>query len=243
VPGWILNEISNFGGPMDCWITAKAIKFKLPKLGLTTIITAPKWDALVYNESTKNMMSSPHDTWTKKFLMHRTAKEGSKKDVYEKDVTKESKIIAGVKTHKVIVKKNRGSLDKIMPVLEVWVAPEIKAPPQFYAMMNALGVKVDDAGGAPLKLTTLNYGPNDTVSGRISGLECLKAKKTQIPLSEFAPLSGYKKVTDEMALMMDEGDQDMMTGGAEPSTAKPKPSTKTADDMSNLFGAVGKSKK
>jgi len=248
---------------MDCYITAKALKFKIAKLGLSIIITAPKWNAMVYNESNKNMMDQPYEIWTKKFLMHRAA-EGAKKEVIEHEETKETKMIAGLKTHKVIVKKQRGGEGKILPVAEVWVAPEIKAPPQFYAMMEAMGAKTGNSAGAPLRLTTFNY-THGMITGRVSGLECMQAKKTQIPASAFALLTGYKKVTDEMALMMDEGDQDMMGGGAaatgggsvkpgasgvkagagsvKPGAGGVKSNDKTSDDMSSLFGEIGKSLK
>ncbi len=37
-------------------------------------------------------------------------------------------------------------------------------------------------------------------------MDCYKASKTQVKASEFLPLTGYKKVKDEMAMMLDESD-------------------------------------
>jgi hypothetical protein len=214
----------------------------LAKLGVTVIMKAPKWDMLIYNDSNKNMMETPYETWKTKFLMHRVAKDNGKKDDLQKEVTKETKIIAGLKTHKVLFKKNRGVNNEYLPVIEAWVAPEIQPPPQFFTMMNAMGMKLGSGGGGPMRVITLNYTGNK-VTTRVSAMECMSAKKIDVPMSVFAARTGYKKVNDEMALMMDEGEQDMMTGaGGEPGSSSGTAKS-SANDVSNLIKALDKKKK
>jgi hypothetical protein len=45
-----------------------------------------------------------------------------------------------------------------------------------------------------------------TNSKMVMVMDCYKASKTDVKASEFQPLTGYKKVKDEMAMMLDEGD-------------------------------------
>lgn len=237
MPGWFMNTTSNFGGIMDCWVVPIGLKFKLSKLGLTIVSKAPVWDAYIYNDTNKSMMKVPQSEWRTKFLMHR-GKQTDKAEEWQVESTKQIQTINGIKTHKVLLKKKRGTQNKMMPMVEIWLAPGVRVPMQFFKLMEALGLKVGEAETeAPIKMTSFTYR-GDTIIERVVGFECLKAVKQTIPTNIFTAPTGYKVVQDEMALMMDEGDEEMMGAKDTPSIATPPKKPKTSDDMSSFFGEI-----
>lgn len=69
LPAWVLNVNSNFAGTVLFYITPNAVRLKFDKLGLVMLMKGPKWNALVYNESNKNMVDLPYAQWKAKFLL------------------------------------------------------------------------------------------------------------------------------------------------------------------------------
>ncbi|HEY9679167.1 MAG TPA: hypothetical protein V6C76_14255 [Drouetiella sp.] len=200
VSAWVLSVNSNFAGTLSYTITQNAVRVKFDKLGLVMLIKAPKWNALVYNESNKNYCDLPYDHWKAKFLLR--GKRVSDKAVTMKPVTTgKSEVIQGFKCYQVIVKRKNIKTNVEETMADAWIAKDIKAPPQFNSMMKTmLDIPVDS--GTPLRV--FQMAKNSTKLVQV--FECFKAKKTEVPTSDFEPLTGYKKVKDEMAMMLDEGD-------------------------------------
>lgn len=200
LPAWVLNVNSNFAGTVLFYITPNAVRLKFDKLGLVMIMKAPKWNALVYNESNKNMVDLPYEHWKAKFLL-RGKRVADKSIVLNKVITGKKQTIQGVQCYQVIVKKKeaKGKPDTIMA--EAWIAKDIQAPSQFNSMMKTmLDIPVDT--GAPLRV----FQVGKTNNKMVMVMDCFKASKTDVKASDFQALTGYKKVKDEMAMMLDEGD-------------------------------------
>lgn len=212
IPGWAISINSNFAGTMMSYITANAVRMKFEKLGLLMIIKAPKWNALVYNDSNKNYVDLPYEHWKTKFLL-RSKKVASKTESMLPEKTGKTELIQGIKAYQVLVKKKRSKDDKPVLVAEVWIAQDVKAPPQFLSMMTNL-IDIPIASGTPLRVFQLNNNSRQMVKV----MDCYKVNKTSVPVSDFEPLKNYHKVKDEMALMLDEGDESasdpLGTGGA-----------------------------
>ncbi len=219
VPAWVLNVNSNFAGTVLYYITPDAVRMKFDKLGLLMLIKAPKWNALVYNDSNKNYVDLPYDHWKAKFLL-RGKKVADKAVVMTPLKTGKMQTIQGVKCYQVIVKKKDPKSKQTEIVAETWIAKDIKTPPQFNSMMKTmLDIPVDV--GTPLRVLQMAKTSNKMTVV----MDCYKANKVDVKVSEFMPLKGYKKVKDEMAMMLDEGDEPA-AGAEDPLDAMPTPVVK-----------------
>jgi len=200
IPAWVLNVNSNFAGTVLYYITPNAVRMKFDKLGLVMLIKGPKWNALVYNESNKNYVDLPYEHWKAKFLL-RGKRVADKSIVLTPVKTGKKQTILGVPCFQVIVKRKDAKLKGELTVAETWIAKDIQTPPQFNSMMKTmLDIPVDS--GTPLRVFQMGKTGNKMVMV----MDCYKASKTDVKVSDFQPLTGYKKVKDEMAMMLDEGD-------------------------------------
>ncbi len=200
IPAWVLNVNSNFAGTVLFYITPNAVRMKFDKLGLVMLMKGPKWNALIYNDSNKNYVDLPYEQWKAKFLL-RGKRVADKSIVLTPVKTGKKQTIMGVQCYQVIVKRKgvKGAGDLTMA--EAWIAKDIQAPSQFNSMMKTmLDIPIDS--GAPLRV----FQVGKTNNKMIMVMDCYKASKTDVKTSDFQPLTGYKKVKDEMAMMLDEGD-------------------------------------
>jgi hypothetical protein len=233
VPAWVLSVNSNFAGTVAYYITPDAVRMKFDKLGLLMLIRAPKWNALVYNDSNKNYCDLPYEHWKAKFLLR--GKKVADKAVVTPVKTGKSKTIMGVKCYQVVVKRRdpKTKVDEI--VAETWIAKDIQTPPQFNSMMKTmLDIPVDS--GTPMRV----FQMAKTNNKMIMVMDCFKANKIDVKVSDFQPLTGYKKVKDEMAMMLDEGDEpgagaDDDLDGLSKTPVKPLPPLATPKKTGSFF--------
>jgi hypothetical protein len=59
--GWLLDQRSCTAGAIEVIVCDKAIKWHCPKLGLTFVSLAPKWEVIAYNEKNKKYMELSQD--------------------------------------------------------------------------------------------------------------------------------------------------------------------------------------
>ncbi|RTL38081.1 MAG: DUF4412 domain-containing protein [Candidatus Melainabacteria bacterium] len=200
IPAWVINVNSNFAGTVLYCITPNAVRVKFDKLGLVMIIKAPKWNALVYNESNKNYVDLPYEHWKAKFLL-RGKRVADKSVVLTPVKTGKKQSILGVPCYQVVVKRKDAKSKNEITMAEAWIAKDIQAPPQFNSMMKTmLDIPIDS--GTPMRVFQMGKTSNKMVMV----MDCYKAAKTEVKASDFVPLTGYKKVKDEMAMMLDESD-------------------------------------
>jgi len=206
--GWLLNLSSNYAGTVDCQIAMEGIRMKMVKLGLVVLTKAPKWDLYVYNESNKNSLELPYSEWKNK-LSFGKFQMGSKKKMPEfkpvPEKTGKIMTLVGHKAQEFVLKRPNPKTNKLETFASIWMTNEIKAPPQFGELVHNF-MNVPSIEGTPLRVTQNKYGKT------IQDLDAVKVQKTKIAESSFEPQKGYKKVKDEMALMLGDTEMDMIGG-------------------------------
>jgi len=205
--GWVIRQSSNFAGTVFSDLTDNALKMHIGRLGLTIIAKAPKWNALVFNENSKTYVDMPYQHWQKRFVV--TGKSncrdaGGKMTLLVRNTGKMT-YIEGFETYEcwVLKKGNPGKNIAEEKLSQLWIASNIKAPPQIAQLFcSHLGIPAQE--GIPLKA-------NRCINGKmVSMLETLSVKRRLITASTFEPLPGYKKVKDEVELFMSESTSDAM---------------------------------
>jgi hypothetical protein len=205
--GWVISQSSNFAGTVFSEITSKALRMKVGKLGLIVIMKAPDWNAYVFNENTKNFVELSYKDWQKKLVGSQSSRLRDPRGQIklESRKTGRSTKICKFKAQEYYVDR-KGDPKLGIPNLrmtELWIASEIKAPPQvteiFCSQLN-----VPAAKGIPLKALHRNNGR------MVSVLETLDVQKRPVPIAHFEPMKNYRRVKDEVGLMMDESTEDMV---------------------------------
>jgi hypothetical protein len=192
---------------------------RIGRLGLTIISKAPDWTAYVYNENNKNYVEIPKGQWNTRFTLFHTngirLKEG--KATLTSQKTGKSMKIAGFKANEVkVIREARPELGMPKEITtEIWIASEIVPPPPV-AQLFCEHLNVPVQRGIPLRVFQKAKGK------MVSVLDTLSIKRGPIPPDAFEPMKGYKKVKDEMQLIMDDASEDMI-GGPLDKFATPSP--------------------
>jgi hypothetical protein len=180
---------------------------KVSRLGLIFITKAPDWKAYVFNENTRNFVELPYDEWQRRFVIGQTNKlvdEHGRFRLTSRNTGKTEKICK-FKAYEYVVER-KADLKHGIPtekLTELWIASDIKAPPQITQIFCSR-LNVPAAKGIPLKAIHRTNGRMVPV------LETLDVQKKGLPDSLFEPMKNYKRVKDEMGLMMDESAEDMV---------------------------------
>ncbi len=99
-PGYRVEATSNYAGTLSCQMCKDGIRVKSDRMGLTWILTAPKWNAQIYNTSTECYMDLPYDEWTKRQSFIPMAK---KKTSLKMEKTNSTKVIHGLNTRLYVI--------------------------------------------------------------------------------------------------------------------------------------------
>ncbi len=205
--GWVIHQSSNFAGTVFSDLTDHALKMHIGKLGLTIITKAPKWNALVFSENTKSYVDLPYKRWQQRFTIGENSnyRDPSSKTTISAHDSGKVMQVGNVKTYECVVVK-KGDPVRDIPdekVSQLWIASDIKAPSQIAQLFcSHLGIPAQK--GIPLKA-------NRCVNGKmVSALETLSVERRFIPASTFEPLTGYRKVKDELELVMSKSTNEEM---------------------------------
>ena len=206
--GWIISQSSNFAGTVLSELTSNALKMRVGKLGLIVIMKAPDWNAYIFNENTKNYVELPYKEWQKKLIVS----QGNKlRDMrghlrLESHSTGRTIKICKFRAQEYFVDRKGDAKLGIPPLrmTELWIASDIKAPPQITEVFCSQ-LSVPAAKGIPLKAIHRNNGGK-----MVPVLETLEVQRKALPVQNFEPLKNYKRVKDEVGLMMDESTEDMV---------------------------------
>ncbi len=203
--GWVLCQSSNFGGTLSSEFTDNALKMYVGRLGLTLITKAPKWNALVFNESSKTYVDLPYKSWQKKFIL------GSKNNssnmyagpAFKVHNTGKTMRIDNFRTYECLAIRRADPNKKLAEesMTQLWLSSDIKAPRQIEQIFcSQLGIPVHM--GIPL-------GANRSVNGKmVSILKTLSVKRRPLAVSTFNSLTGYRQVKDEFELVTGESSKD-----------------------------------
>jgi hypothetical protein len=208
--GWTISQTSNFAGSVSTELTATSMRMRIGRLGLTILSKAPDWTAYVYNENNKNYCEIQKGQWGKKFTiggLNSLAKGRDGKTQLTSQPTGKTMKIFGYKVMQVeVIKAAKPELDQpAEKVTEVWIAADIHPPPPVSELFcQHLNIPVQK--GIPLRMFNRAKGK------MVSVLDTLAIKKGPIAPETFDQLKGYKKVQDEMQLIMDDSTEDMIGG-------------------------------
>jgi hypothetical protein len=205
--GWVISQSSNFAGTVFSELTPTALRMKVGRLGLILITRAPDWKAYVYNENTRNYVEMPYHEWQQKLIFSQTDKLNNEFGRYKltAKTTGKTTRISGLRAYECLVER-KGDSKLGVPtekITDLWIASDINAPPQV-AQIFCSRLNIPTQKGIPLRATHRNNGR------MVSVLDTLDVHRKTLPPSNFEPLKNYKRVKDEMGLMMDESTEDIV---------------------------------
>lgn len=207
VKGWTIDQSSEVAGTVHTQLSSAGMRTTLDRLGLIVISRAPAWNVQVYNESTKKYIDFPYSELKKRLTMGNRKLDVTSIKEFAPRRTSRTKKIQGLTTFEYYVEK-MASGKKRDKVFDLWVAKDIEAPPPVHIIFNDL-MHIPVSTLVPLRA----FGPDKRNSGNlIKVLDTYKVSKSTIKPSVFQALGGYRKVKDEIALMMDESDLEMARG-------------------------------
>ena len=208
--GWALDANSNFAGTVTFQWNDEAARFHLDKMGLTMITRAPSWDVTLYNEVNKNCLAMTYSKWQQRFksTMGRHATNVSYSDL-PVEISKHSEKILGFGTDKYTLKRVNQKTNVTLKT-ECWVASDVQVPSHFAGILHVLFQAPENIKGMPMRVEIPANGR------QVPAIEVYKIQPKTFTGDEFKPLVGYKKVADEMALMLDDNDEMGAMLGPEP---------------------------
>ncbi len=197
--GWAIRQSSNFAGTVFSDITSHALRMHIGKLNLTIIAKAPQWNALVFNEASKTYIDLPYKDWQRRFTYSEkgNARGSSAKPAL---VVRRSGNVVNIghfRTNEYWILRKAEPKKHISEekVSQLWIALDIKAPMQISQIFcSHLGIPPQK--GIPLKAKRCVKGK------MVSALETLSVERRVIPSSTFQALPGYRKVKNEIELLM-----------------------------------------
>lgn len=254
-PGYRVEATSNYAGTLSCQMCKDGIRVKSDRMGLTWILTAPKWNAQIYNTSTECYMDLPYDEWTKRQSFIPMAK---KKTTLKMEKTNSTKVIHGLNTRLYVIMATFAPGTPGAPAMPGMAggpgaqsvgqpksksgSPKAVSPPKTMTVREAeMWVAKDPC--VPKQFNELmgkifgipaEDGLPLSISlrqknGKITSIwETVKLTKGNITKDEFKPILGYKKVKTEVEMML--GDQDLGLSDSDGLDSKPAKRLKT-DEM------------
>jgi len=245
--GYRVEATSNYAGTLSCQMCKEGIRVKSDRMGLTWILTAPKWNAQIYNTSTECYMDLAYDEWTKRPSFMPMAK---KKTVLKLEKTNNTKVIHGLNTRQYVImatfqpgapgipgaqgipamagspaaraamqKKNKtaGKTPALQPVTMREAEMWIAKDPCVPKQFNELMGKIFGIPAEDGLPLSISLRQKN---GKITSIwETVKLTKSNISKEEFKPIIGYKKVKTEVEMML--GDQDLGLSESDGLDAKP----------------------
>jgi hypothetical protein len=205
--GWIISQSSNFAGTVFSEITPDAMRMRIGRLGLTIVTRGPEWNAYIYNENNKNYVEVPKGQFGRKFTLTRRIKTRDKNGelLLTSRSTGRSLKIEGHQASEITI--NRKADPELglrsETTTDLWIASDIIAPPEI-ATVFCQNLNIPVQKGIPLRVLQRK---NDKM---VSILETLAIKRGHLAPETFQPLKGYKKVKDEIQLLMDDSVEDML---------------------------------
>lgn len=209
--GWVFEQRSEYYGRHTTVISESGCKLNSEKLGITLVTHGPDWEILVSNAKKREFLELTQQQWQKKMGGHHNREwqryrwikkvgedtvAGLKADHYQ---ALDDKMHDKSRKYRVLTSANKNQAFNS----EIWVARDVKAPPQAASLTAGLG-------GLPMEMGFVLRIYQFKIPGqKLVALDTVKANHTKISPTEFTLPKGYKRVKDEFdLLMMDEGGAD-----------------------------------
>lgn len=182
--GWVVDQKSEERGRTVIRFTEN--KMVLTSKLMSAILTAPKFDACFFNESTRKYVLMPHNDWMKRYAPGKKDMKGPMPG--EK--------IAGYSTKKYTWQtKNRHKS------MELWVTKELQMSTPLQEFVSST-IGIPPSIGMPLRMVS----KFDDRKPRID-MDTKSIKRSKIPQSFFELPKGFKKCKSEMELLLGGDDE------------------------------------
>lgn len=177
--GWIFDQSSDEGGRGETIISPKGVRIKLKTL--VAVLAAPKFDAIIYDTSSKKYIFLSHSDWTRKYETkdHRKAIE-----------TNRTTKVAGMNSrcYQIAGKSTK----------DVWFSTDVPISDDMSVFVGNI-LRVPSGHGMPLRMeVTKSQG------ARVKIFDTLKVSSAKIDPKIFQAPTGYKKVDSELQLFVKE---------------------------------------
>lgn len=202
VKGLRLNMDSDFYGRTKVNVSQDGIRIDSEKLGVSIISRPPEWKVFAFNPGAKTYYESTMDKWKQKITQSMSGRHQLKRTVKKLGSFK----VAGITTTKYHMdemtqggpnsRKRRGAID-------VYVSKSLLVPKQAGQIIAGISDLPSDLG-LPLRIVRFN---RENVSN--SMLDTVKSQEMVIPKAMFMPPKGLRRVTSEVALIMETEGDDM----------------------------------
>ena len=256
--GYVLTQRSTKMGDQYLYISSEGIKITNPKAGFNLVSQAPNWDITLFNDKTRCFYQTTADNYRAK-LQGRTGDTEFKNSSWSKmgDTyllnMKATEFRMGAKT---VRQKNKAGqlVNKTITGAQYWVASDILIPPKLTDLLAAAyGLPTQQSQCIPLRLK-YNDGNKENLV-----LDTYRVNKAPIPVAYFATPQGYKPVTSDAEVMMNDEQKQIMSdmakdlgGDTQGSQLKNKidavrsgnadPKSFTKDDVNKLMDIFNKKK-
>ncbi len=184
------------------------MRMRISRLGLTIVTRAPEWTAYIYNENNKNYVEIPKGELGKRLILSQKIKATDKNGLplLTSQRTGRSQTIGGHKASEIrVFRKADPEVGRQSSTTELWIASDIAAPPEISEVFcQHLNIPVQQ--GIPLRVALQKSDK------RISVLDTVTIKRGKVSQEIFAPMKGYRKVKDELQLLMEDSTQDVLEG-------------------------------
>ena len=242
--GWVIDQRGKHFGREHLVVSPLGFKWIAEAPAITVMVLPPDGRVVSYNDRNKTYLSATRSDWTKYCGVHGFELGGRK-------VRKgKSATIAGLKASQYFIEARPEPAGKVktatargtapgtqtpkppasprdthtilhIPIeeTEFWVADDIKVAPRLGEIMTKpLGLP--SGLGLILRIVEVDRGK------RIISLDTTKAEHLSISASVFAIPKGYRRVRNEVALVMEDSDEEMVSdlfGGSAAGTAAAGP--------------------
>ncbi|HEY9679043.1 MAG TPA: hypothetical protein V6C76_13620 [Drouetiella sp.] len=253
--GWVLSQKSTTLGDQYMYISPNGLKCVNPRIGVAMVTHAPDWNITMFNDKTRSYYQTTLDGYKAKL-----AQRGLTSDLASRQWTRAtSGTIAGMKATQyvmrggTIVRNSRnGAKTSSVSAADYWVSDDIQVP-------SRLGELLSSAYGLPMTQNVPLRLESTDAKGPHNMLETFSMQVANIPTGYFNCPAGYKAVTSEAEVMMNDEQKQMfedmskdMGGGLEaprqaaPRAAAPQqaaPASGGNDPLSKLLDAYKKQSK
>lgn len=204
--GWVLTQRSTQMGDLYTYVSTSGLKWTVPKLGANIATQGPSWSVTMYNDKTKSYYTTTFQEWQNQIQRKDARAIEMKSNPWVKSG---SGTVAGLRASKYVMQNKapaaggRRNLNAVAAA-ECWVADEITVPPSVSDMLsNTYGMPKTKF--FPLRIT---YTASD---GRPAvALDTYRSEARAIPQNYFASPAGYKLVSSQAEVFMDDETQQMM---------------------------------
>jgi hypothetical protein len=185
--GWYLHQKSLWGGEHMIYVGSSGIRLYNKQMGVSAVSSAPDWKMILYNDKSRCYFEPPVTDKTTAARISRTLV---------------SKIGSGMISGQPVDHYQGSSSKNIEEQSEFWTATQISLPVSFKRWLANI-YKVPEIPGLPLRITYV-----DSSGKTVTALDTLGCQRGVIPANLFARPVGYKRVNDEVMVLMDAESKD-----------------------------------